>query len=75
MTKLSGNIKGIMQKTKIVCTIGPASEEKEVLEAMIRNGMNVARECFTRITQRSFGEDYLASKIISQARQTGGNSS
>jgi len=32
-------------------------------------------EFFTRITQGSFGEDYLASKIIGQARQTGGNSS
>jgi pyruvate kinase len=32
-----------MQKTKIVCTIGPASGKEEILEAMIKNGMNVAR--------------------------------
>lgn len=31
------------KKTKIVCTIGPASESPETLERMIRNGMNVAR--------------------------------
>lgn len=31
------------KKTKIVCTIGPASWEQPVLEQMIRNGMNVAR--------------------------------
>ena len=31
------------KKTKIVCTIGPASWEEPVLERMIRNGMNVAR--------------------------------
>lgn len=31
------------KKTKIVCTIGPASWEVPVLEQMIRNGMNVAR--------------------------------
>ena len=31
------------KKTKIVCTIGPASWELPVLEQMIRNGMNVAR--------------------------------
>jgi pyruvate kinase len=31
------------KKTKIVCTIGPASEGRETLEAMIRGGMNVAR--------------------------------
>lgn len=30
-------------KTKIVCTIGPASDEQRVLERMIRQGMNVAR--------------------------------
>jgi pyruvate kinase len=32
-----------MPKTKIVCTIGPASQNEKVLEAMIQEGMNVAR--------------------------------
>ncbi len=32
-----------LKKTKIVCTIGPASESRETLEAMIRSGMDVAR--------------------------------
>ncbi len=32
-----------MKKTKIVCTIGPASLETETLERMIRAGMNCAR--------------------------------
>jgi pyruvate kinase len=31
------------KKTKIVCTIGPASQSQEVLEGMIRQGMDVAR--------------------------------
>lgn len=33
--------------TKIVCTIGPASEKRETLEAMIKAGMDVARLNFS----------------------------
>lgn len=36
-----------MKKTKIVCTIGPASESPEVLEKLIESGMNVARLNFS----------------------------
>nr|WP_106780386.1 pyruvate kinase [Lysinibacillus timonensis] len=36
-----------MRKTKIVCTIGPASESPEVLEELILSGMNVARLNFS----------------------------
>jgi pyruvate kinase len=34
-------------KTKLVCTIGPASETAETLEQMIRSGLNVARLNFS----------------------------
>ncbi len=36
-----------LQKTKIVCTIGPASESPEVMKQMIEAGMNVARLNFS----------------------------
>ncbi len=39
-----------MRKTKIVCTIGPASESEEILVGLCRAGMNVARLNFSHST-------------------------
>lgn len=39
-----------MKKTKIVCTIGPASESEEVLKQLMLNGLNVARLNFSHGT-------------------------
>lgn len=36
-----------MKKTKIVCTIGPASEKEEILRELMLNGLNVARLNFS----------------------------
>ena len=36
-----------MKKTKIVCTLGPASDTEPVIEQMLRAGMNVARLNFS----------------------------
>lgn len=36
-----------MKRTKIICTIGPASENPKILTEMVKNGMNVARLNFS----------------------------
>lgn len=40
----------IIRKTKIVCTVGPATENEEVLIRLMENGMNVARLNFSHGT-------------------------
>ncbi|MGB9662202.1 MAG: pyruvate kinase, partial [Moorellaceae bacterium] len=49
-------------KTKIVCTIGPASEQVEVLKRMIRAGMNVARFNFSHGSREEHGARMVAVK-------------
>ena len=39
-----------MRKTKIVCTIGPASESREMLRGLCKAGLNVARLNFSHST-------------------------
>lgn len=41
---------GRVPKTKIVCTLGPASRSVEMVEKLLRAGMNVARFNFSHGT-------------------------
>jgi len=56
-----------MPKTKIVCTIGPASQSPQILERLIRAGMNVARLNFSHGTQLDH------QKVIAAVRQIAAN--
>jgi len=52
-----------MKRTKIVCTIGPASDSREKLLEMIKNGLNVVRINFSHGTYESNG------RVIDLARE------
>ncbi len=55
-----------MKKTKIICTLGPASESAEVLSKMVEAGMNVARLNFSHGTH----EEHLKKiKTIKEVRE------
>jgi pyruvate kinase len=53
-------------KTKIVCTIGPASEAPETIRELITNGMRVARLNFSHGTHRDHGEKIHTIRKIAQ---------
>jgi len=42
-----------MRKTKIICTLGPSSNKRETIMAMVKAGMNVARFNFSHGTQET----------------------
>lgn len=54
------------KRTKIVCTIGPATKDVEVLKEMIKAGMNVARLNFSH---GSFAEQEVYYNGVKQARE------
>lgn len=54
------------KKTKIVCTIGPASEKKEVLKELIQNGLNVCRLNFSHGDYEEHGERI---KVMKEVRE------
>ncbi|MDC3412634.1 pyruvate kinase [Aquibacillus sp. 3ASR75-11] len=58
-----------MRKTKIVCTIGPASESVEILVQLIQAGMNVARLNFSHGDFEEHGQRIV--NIREAARKTG----
>ncbi len=57
----------MLRKTKIVCTIGPASEPREIFKELVKNGLNVARLNFSHGSH----EEHLARiNMIKEVRET-----
>ncbi len=56
----------VMRKTKIVCTIGPASESPETLQRMIEAGMDVARLNFSHGNHADHAEKIARIRHLSE---------
>lgn len=59
-----------MKKTKIICSIGPASNKVEVMAEMVKAGMNTARINFSHATYEQNDE---VLKVIKEVRSLTGN--
>ncbi len=56
----------MLKKTKIVCTIGPASESEEMLEKLVLAGMNVARLNFSHGSHEEHQRRIDTIKMVSE---------
>ena len=56
-------------KTKIVCTVGPASSSEAVLERLMLEGMNVARLNFAHGTWQGHKEDIRRIRAVASRLQ------
>lgn len=54
-----------MKRTKIVSTIGPATDSKETLKKIIENGVNVARQNFSHVDHEAHEELYEKLRDVS----------
>ena len=59
-----------MRKTKVICTIGPASDNEETLRKLIEEGMAVARLNFSHGTHEEHKKKFdLIKKVRGDLRQ------
>ena len=58
-----------MKKTKIICTLGPASDSKEIIAAMADAGMNVARINFSHGTHEQHAEKIQKIKEVREEKK------
>ncbi len=58
-----------MKKTKIICTLGPASDSEEILSKMIDAGMNVARLNFSHGTHEEHAKKIALIKSVREKKK------
>ena len=58
-----------MKKTKIICTIGPASEDKATFSRMAESGMDVVRLNFSHGTHEEFAKKIAMIKEVREEKQ------
>ncbi|MDE6613171.1 MAG: pyruvate kinase, partial [Clostridia bacterium] len=58
-----------MKKTKIICTLGPASDSEKVLSKLIDAGMNVARLNFSHGTHEEHAEKIARIKKVREEKK------
>lgn len=58
-----------MKKTKIICTMGPNSDDREVMKQLVLNGMDVARFNFSHGNHEEHKKRYLQLRQV--AEETG----
>lgn len=60
----------MFRKTKIVCTLGPATDDEEILKSLIDEGMNVARFNFSHGShEEQMGRLKMLRKLREEARR------
>ena len=60
-----------MKKTKIICTLGPAVDDEEILERLILAGMDVARINFSH---GNYKDQESRIETLKRAREKAGKS-
>ena len=64
-----GALREFMKKTKIICTIGPASEDKATFSRMAESGMDVVRLNFSHGTHEEFAKKIAMIKEVREEKQ------